>query len=392
MSAAGPGIWSPLLSGEEAARALAAVEAIARDLSALPGAPGPDLVRGEVDLALFFSYVERATGRAEAGERAEHHLERAVDRLADQAAPAPSLYGGFAGLAWVTEHLAAGELSTEDEDPDAEIDQALLALLRRGPWREEFDLMGGLVGWGVYALERLPRPSAAAILDLVVTRLAERSEPGARGIVWSRRGGEVDPGMAHGAAGVVALLARIFKECAAGPQVAELLDGAVAGVLSREDEEGPVDVAWCAGDAGLSAALLAAARARGREDWEREARRRAVAMAARHAGASEAEGFDSALCHGTAGLSHLFHHLYRATGDPRLGEAAHRWVERTLARRRPGEGIGGYLCRGRQAGGWAWVSDPGFLGGAAGIGLALLAAATPLAPEWDRLLLLSGRA
>jgi hypothetical protein len=37
------------------------------------------------------------------------------------------------------------------------------------------------------------------------------------------------------------------------------------------------------------------------------------------------------------------------------------------------------------------MSDGGFLMGAAGIGLALLAAATSVEPEWDRLLLLSSR-
>ena len=398
---AGPGGWSPLLAGESAGRALAAVEAIARDLAALPGAPGPGLIRGEVDLALFFAYVERALGSAEAGERAGDHLERAVDQLAEQATSATSLYGGFAGLAWVTEHLAAGELAEDDEDPNAEIDEALLAILRHSPWREEFDLMGGLVGWGVYALERLPRPQAAAMLPLVVERLAERAGPGARGVVWNHPrapGGEADLGMAHGAAGVIALLARVVREGEPGPRTAALLDAAVEGALAREGRdgreggEGEEDVAWCAGNAGLSAALLAAARARGREDWEREARRRAAAMAARYADASQGENFDPALCHGTAGLSHLFHRLYRATGDPGLLEAARRWLERTLARRRPGEGIGGYLCRARQpGGGWGWAADPGFLGGAAGIGLALLAAATPVAPAWDRLLLLSGR-
>ncbi|HSS75406.1 MAG TPA: lanthionine synthetase LanC family protein [Thermoanaerobaculia bacterium] len=393
---AGTGVWVPLLAGESAARTLSVVEAIARDLSELPGAPGPSLVRGEVDLALFFAYVERALGRAEDGERAGHHLERAVDQLAVQAVPAANLFGGFAGVAWVTEHLAAGELTAEDEDPNAEIDEALLSILRRSPWREEFDLVGGLVGWGVYALERLPRPSAAAMLPLVIARLAERAEPGARGIVWHHPqapGGEADPGMAHGAAGVIALLVRIFQEGEPAPQVAPLLAAAVDGVLAREDEDpGQGDVAWCAGNAGLSAALLAAARALDRDDWERTARRFAAAAAARYAGISEGEGFDPALCHGTAGLSHLFHRLYQATGDPALQAAAHRWLERTLARRRPGEGIGGYLCRTRLADGRSgWAADPGFLGGAAGIGLALLAAASPLDPAWDRLLLLSGR-
>jgi hypothetical protein len=34
-----------------------------------------------------------------------------------------------------------------------------------------------------------------------------------------------------------------------------------------------------------------------------------------------------------------------------------------------------------------WWDDPGILIGAAGIALALLSAATPLEPSWDRLLL-----
>jgi hypothetical protein len=36
-----------------------------------------------------------------------------------------------------------------------------------------------------------------------------------------------------------------------------------------------------------------------------------------------------------------------------------------------------------------WSDETGFLTGAAGIGLALLAALTPVEPEWDRVLLLS---
>jgi len=72
-----------------------------------------------------------------------------------------------------------------------------------------------------------------------------------------------------------------------------------------------------------------------------------------------------------------------------LAQAARRWIDETLALRR-GEGIGGFLS-------WApneekeigWREEPGFLTGAAGIGLALLAAATAVEPEWDRVLQVS---
>lgn len=370
-------VWTPLVEGEAAEPVLAAVDAVARDLTAVAaGSLEPWLSRGAAGVALFFTYLARALGRPEAAERAGELLEQAVDELARSARPSAGLYRGFAGIAWVVEHLAAGE--AEGDDLNAEIDAALLAALERGPWRGEVDLTGGLVGWGVYALERLPRSPAAAMLPLLVARLAE-SGPIAD-----------DPGMAHGEAGTVAFLARVATEGPPGLEVGPQLAAAVDGVLGRlAAGEGDGDLAWCAGEAGASAALLAAARAAGRADWETAALRLARAAARRYE--ADAAGFDAGLCHGTAGLSHLFHRFHQATGEPLFADAARRWLAHTLELRRPGEGIGGFLRRGRSAeGGPGWQADPGFLGGAAGVGLALLAATTPVEPAWDRLLLLSG--
>jgi hypothetical protein len=97
---------------------------------------------------------------------------------------------------------------------------------------------------------------------------------------------------------------------------------------------------------------------------------------------------DAGICHGAAGAAHLYNRLYQATGDPVLREAAAAWIERTLAYRKPGVGVGGFemwvMGDGEEL---AWRPDPGFLTGSAGAGLALLAAATPVEPEWDRVLL-----
>jgi hypothetical protein len=107
--------WSPWVEGETAARALAAAESIARDLTQ---ASGPGLSRGHAGLALFFAYLERSLGRAEAGELAQHHLELAIDELSEQPIASPSLYFGFTGVAWVIEHLTA-EDPAGDDDPNA---------------------------------------------------------------------------------------------------------------------------------------------------------------------------------------------------------------------------------------------------------------------------------
>ena len=73
-----------------------------------------------------------------------------------------------------------------------------------------------------------------------------------------------------------------------------------------------------------------------------------------------------------------------------LRDAGRAWFARALGARRPGIGVGGYVAWSfDRAGNGGWVAEPGFLTGAAGVGLALLAAATPLEPRWDRLLLAS---
>jgi hypothetical protein len=101
---------------------------------------------------------------------------------------------------------------------------------------------------------------------------------------------------------------------------------------------------------------------------------------------------DAGLCHGAAGLGHQFNRLFQATGDEHFREAAVYWLRRTLEFRRPGEGVGGFLARGPdRAGQEAWLAEPGLLTGAAGVGLALLSAATHVEPRWDRLLLCSTR-
>ena len=97
------------------------------------------------------------------------------------------------------------------------------------------------------------------------------------------------------------------------------------------------------------------------------------------------------VCHGAAGLAHLWNRFYQASGDPRFLDAARGWFERTLAMRRPGEGIAGFTARRLRAPGVDGAMDeqaaPELLDGALGGALALLAGLGGDEPGWDRLLL-----
>src|SRR5437868_6514647 len=74
-----------------------------------------------------------------------------------------SLYGGAAQLGWVIAHLTDGEAAdTMCGRIDAALDEQLA-----GPWNGDYDLISGLTGIGVYALERGEpgRAIATRVLD-----------------------------------------------------------------------------------------------------------------------------------------------------------------------------------------------------------------------------------
>ncbi|HSS75407.1 MAG TPA: lanthionine synthetase C family protein [Thermoanaerobaculia bacterium] len=420
--------WSPILEGEEAAQAGAAIAAIVAMTGLDAPLParnrGPGLASGAAGIALFFEYLDRTRPGAGYGEIAQQRLERAIDALP---ARNPSLYGGFTGVSWAVEHLqggfaaADGAGDAEDEDPNVDIDTALLALLSQSPWASEYDLVSGLVGYGVYALERLPRPSAADCLELLVERLAEIAQPRPGGIAWHTPlhlmpepnrptfpKGADNLGLAHGTPGVIALLARILSAGVATERAGALLEEAVSWLLTQKLPPGEVSVfpycagpdvrirpartAWCYGDPGIAMALLLAARAAGKPAWEREALDLARATAKRPPESCRVE--DAGLCHGAAGLAHLLNRLYQATGDPELLPAARAWFGRALDFREPGRGVGGFLSFSPPDDDTTfdrleWNEDAAFLTGSTGVALALLAATSGVEPAWDRMLLIS---
>lgn len=414
--------WQPILTGQEAARAEAAVDAIAEALAAWPAFPeddffGASLATGEAGLGLFFSYLDQARPGAGYDDLAAERLERAIDRLSSSF-HLYGLYQGFVSIAWTIEHLRDRE---DEDDPNEEIDRAVFEMLAQTPWSGEFDLTAGLAGLGAYALERLPGASdgriAEACLARVCQRLEELAVPQEAGLAWpviqesllphERERfppGAINLGVAHGLPGVLPVLAQAVAAGAASDSARELLQGAVACLLSHKlpaggdsvfpdawapgKEPHPTRAAWCYGDPGIAAALWVTARTAGEPAWEAEALDLARAVARRP---QEVSGVrDACLCHGAAGNGHLFNRLYQATDDPELLAAARAWMVRALDLREPGRGIGGFCHWGPDATGeLGWRDDPCLLTGVAGVGLALLAAATSLEPAWDRFLLLS---
>jgi lantibiotic modifying enzyme len=412
--------WQPILSGTTAQQALQAVDDIAESVDSIAARERhPSLAKGQAGLSLLYTWLARTRRAAHADVSARQCLDRAVEAVSTQPMTA-SLWGGFTGVAWTAE-LVDRLLDPEADDRSEVVDDALLRLLSRGEgWSAPYDLVVGLTGLGVYALQRHPRPLAIECLHRVVALLHECARHDEHGLYWwtppaeildqeDRKRyptGRVDLGVAHGVAGAIALLGSI---CGVGVEQATarpLLDGAVRWLLAHSvaNEVGPTfpvwvapgfqpcpaRCAWCYGDPGIAAALLIAARGVGDAGWEQAA----VALACRAAERppSETGVVNASFCHGAAGLAHLYNRMYQATGEPKLGRAALYWIERTLDFYRRARDNAGAWVRGNWEPGqrerWTWTGVD-LADGAAGVALVLLAAATSVEPTWDSMFLVS---
>lgn len=423
-------LWKPICDHELSAEVWRTVRQIAFSLDPTHDLPrslademtGPSLAVGQGGPAIFLTYLA-----AEPAEPtvSDHHAALRLEKVlegAESASLPPNLYGGVAGVAWTLEHLEPKLFAADDEDTNEDIDLLLIEHVSKVPWIEDYDVVSGLVGYGVYALERLPRPSAVTLLEKVIDHLETWAETTPQGITWLSHPhllweetaalfpqGCYNLGLAHGVPGIVALLGEILAAGVAVDRARPLLEGAVSWLLAqrlpedspsaytdligaggksaRGEAPRPSRLAWCYGDAGVAVALLGAALGAERADWRRAALD--IARRAARRSKEDARVKDAGLCHGAAGLAHLFNRMYQATGEPWLKEAALRWIRETLDLRDPTVATAGFASwePDGPGGNFSAVPRTGLLTGSAGIGLALLASVSDQEPNWDRVLL-----
>lgn len=413
-----------LVNKTQADHVLARINEIAAALAAKgPDQQEPNLGEGAAGIALFFAYLHVAA--EDPGNNlllpdlpfqdlAFDFLNTATTALAEQPMP-PSLFSGFTGIVWSAQHIT-GLLSHSSDDLCADVDAALETYLNHSPWTHDYDLIMGLVGIGVYCLQRSNSSAARRCLELIVERLAELAESAEGGLRWFTPPdhlpdhqremyphGYYNLGLAHGVPGIIALLAKTHAAGIQRERSRHLLDGAVNWLLRQRlaanfrssfsaffvPDLDAVDcrLAWCYGDAGISAALLVAASSTANPFWEKEAL--AIARRAALREPQTCGVVDACFCHGSAGLMHAFNRLYHATHEDVFAQAARYWLEWTLEFRKPGSGAADYAVRRSGADGQMEFQPRfGMLEGIAGIGLALLASVASVDPAWDSVFML----
>ena len=369
------------------------------------------LMGGKIGIALFYFYYAKLLGEDKYADYGVELISDVFDVINNDFTYHTHA-GGLAGIGWTVEHLAQNDfIDTDTNEVLADLDPYLHKTMIYDIENENYDFLHGAVGNGVYFLSRLNSEKSKEYLKELIDqmdKISHKDEDGARKWLSTLNLEEETRGynlsLSHGIASIIVFLGKVLETGIYNGKVSILLNGAVQYLLKYKldrkkflsnfpswiSEEEPLSasrLAWCYGDLGISTALWQAAQSAGNKDWEKIAVDVLLDSTARK-DLKENTVLDAGLCHGAAGIMHIYNRAYHYTGIDIFKELALYWADQTLKFATYKDGYAGYKAwRTEKYGGW--TPEAGFLEGISGIGLAFISLISNIEPEWDRALFIS---
>ncbi|MDO6428887.1 lanthionine synthetase C family protein [Thalassotalea sp. 1_MG-2023] len=335
-------------------------------------------------------------------------IERLLIALFDKVEDArldASLADGISGLGWLLDHVGVNDVTDYNDD----IDDCLLEILSSENEQHEFDLLYGLVGIGIYGVNRISKPSGSLICQKVFSRLIKYSESHQDKIFWLSSQDSIffrndlpspqaDLGLAHGNLGVLGLFIKFYE---AGVYTSEckvainklvcylkeqrLADGNISTFSSHSTSEKTSLLGWCYGDLSSSLLLIKAGKLLNQKNIREFGIAIAIKTLKRDVTSESIN--DGSLCHGAAGIALIYTRLYQETNIQEFQKASLSWANYLIDKSNGGQCLDNLMRKHKTTA--EPYSGEGVLIGYPGIGLALLSIIQPEASGWDQFLLLS---
>ncbi len=403
--------WKLILTGKDAVPCEEKIHQFAEILKNEPGrASGIGLLTGKMGIVLFLYYYSLYAKRDEFKDIGFEIISEIFDQIEADEVP-HTFCEGLAGVGWGLQHLAdRGFVETDIDDILAELDGFSSEVLHRHIEERNFDFLQGATGIGLYLLNRNQLPAATGSLQLLLDRLEQNCIHGpGKTIHWETC---IDPSdgtmgcnlsISHGMSAIVNLLTRMARIERFRRQAIPLIEGACRylskqqfaeqgrtscfpGLISPKEQPIFSRLAWCYGDLGVALGFLRSSEATGNATWIDTARK-IFAHSANRREPRNTGVHDACVCHGTAGIAHIFNRAFQQTGDKHAHDAALYWLEDTLNHAKYSDGYAGYKMRHPEIKG-GWKPEANLLEGIAGIGLVFISAVSIIEPAWDKCLMI----
>lgn len=407
--------WSPIVDQKNAAPYQEKLSEISAALlektEALAGNIG--VMGGKAGVALFFFYYAQLTQEEKYVDFAHQVINEIFDEI-NKEFSIHTLAGGLAGVGWMMEHLVQNDFVEADTDEILEsLDPFLYKAMIFDIEKGNYDFLHGAVGSGTYFISRLAKKDSETYLKELVDHLDKVSHKfddldGA--IAWlSQLDREKETegynlSLSHGLASIIVFLAKLLEKDIYTEKVSYLLDGAVRYMLAHRLDTKKFQsnfpswigtdyppahsrLAWCYGDLGISMALWQAGQSAKNKEWK-EVAINTLLHSTNRKDLKENAVIDAGLCHGAAGITHIYNRAYHYIGNDKFKETALYWLEQTLKFATYEDGNAGYKAWHTDKYG-GWVAEAGLLEGVAGIGLMMISMLSDIEPGWDRCLFIS---
>jgi len=277
---------------------------------------------------------------------------------------------GLAGTGWLYEYLSQRKIIDYDtntllEDFDIYLEKALNNFMQRN----SYDFLHGGVGVALYFTKRVEKKKElVSVLNHFLEDLDKISIQQGYGVIkWSSFLGEhigkygFNISLSHGMSSIVAILSKLYIiEGTDKEKTEKLLRGAVQYILAQEIDkdkfgsyfpgfalESTETVAksrlgWCYGDLGIASVLYQAGKVLNETAWTDKALEVFLYAATKRRGLRDNIVQDAGLCHGAAGIAHIFYRMWWNTKMPEFKEAADYWFEQTLKMAVFKDGLAGF--------------------------------------------------
>ncbi|RRA97742.1 lanthionine synthetase C family protein [Larkinella rosea] len=319
------------------------------------------LLSGQVGYAVFESYYQRHFGLTDTS-RVWERLGAGMDAI--QSGEVDHTFaGGISGIAWGFLHLHNhGFLADGSDNPHeivAALDEPLFLLSMEDLYAGSFDYLHGGLGACLYFLERPRTPEIVYYLTEIVNQLEKIAIKKIDGsMTWyfrnfdqpNDRSVSYNLGLSHGTASIVALLSLLYQHGYAQSACARLIEGGLQWLWSVRNENHPVvfprqlfddqprnefsRMAWCYGDLGIAHTFQLAGEILKNNRWKQIAEQTMLKAATRRT-RKETLVSDTAFCHGSGGIGHLFSKFAHSQPNPVFDETARFWLQVTLDQELP---------------------------------------------------------
>jgi hypothetical protein len=367
------------------------------------------LLTGKFGLIVFLLYYDKYINQTISHKKVQDQLSEIFYEI-NKGGSTTTFCDGIAGISWGLSHLVKNEFINFDfEDFYSQISACLHQSMYYYVKEEGyFDFLHGAIGIGMLFTQVNTTQSLKYTQELICL-LDDISIKEGNRIKWKSQvitaGSVYNFGLSHGIPSIIAFLANAYKNGIEKRISLELMNGAVNYLLSYESDKSDeisifpsyVDfngipnvnsrLAWCYGDLGTSMSLWLAADATNNQDLKQKVINIFLNSSERTDLIKNGVK-DAGICHGSAGIAHIFNRMYNYTGIEKFKSTSIYWFDQTLKLRQFEDGLAGFKAKhSDEAGGW--TNQISILEGIAGIGLAMISAVSNIEPKWDECLLLS---